>query len=330
MGTARTRSSTGLRLLDAQTRVAVIGTPFHQDHLSWYAPAVGGPPSQVEVELLPAPIWSAGQAGWWGLEARIDGQRIGELTQPVAGLYRSHLERVHRSGHRAGAEAHVVVGERGLLEVELYLPVADYPVEPSADPVDEIMRPARDRVPLWMGVTAAALLLAMVASVAVDRISRDDPVIATPAADTRLALAAPAPRPPAVPVPADPTPTAVTGPPAAVTTAAPTPRAAAAAAKPRPRTVARRVTAVVKAKPTPQPKIIATSLGSTSKPKPTTREPEPSDEPSSEPSTEPTTDPSTDPSNEPSKEPSNEPTSDPDPDTRPDQPAQNEPPEGED
>ena len=123
MAPARTPSTTGLRLLDAQTRVGLTGTPNYQDMLRRFAPATGGPPSQVQVELVPAPIRSTAQAGWWGLEARIDGSRVGELIQPEAGWYWPLVDDAVRRGHRPGAEAHVTVGERGTLDVELYLPV---------------------------------------------------------------------------------------------------------------------------------------------------------------------------------------------------------------
>ena len=76
-------------LLDAQTRVVLTGTPYHQDSLAWYAPPDGGPPSQVVAELVPAPIWSGDQAGWWGIEVRIDGYRVGELTHPDGRLVRA-------------------------------------------------------------------------------------------------------------------------------------------------------------------------------------------------------------------------------------------------
>ncbi len=131
---ARTRSTTGLHLLDAQTRVVLTGTPYHQDSLVWYTPPDGGPPSQVVVELVPALLWSGDQAGWWGIEVRIDGYRVGELTHPEAGWYWPTVDRMLRAGRRPGAEAHVVIGETGLLEVELYLPVAGAPAAEAPYP----------------------------------------------------------------------------------------------------------------------------------------------------------------------------------------------------
>ena len=260
MGTARARSSTGLYLLDAQTRVVLTGTPYHQDSLAWYAPAMGGPPSQVEVELVPAPLWSGAQAGWWGLEARIDGYRVGELTQPVAGWYQPMVDGVLRAGRQPGVEAHVVTGDGGALEVELYLPVAGTPVA-GGEAVG-----GRGAAPLWMGLVAAALLVVMIGSVAMDRINRSDPVVATPAAaDTVMSLAA---EPSSAPVPA---PTSAP----AVTTAAVPLSVAVAAPKPRPRTAAKRVPVVAKPKPKPKPRSSAKSTPRSTPTRTSEREPDP-------------------------------------------------------
>jgi hypothetical protein len=242
---ARARSTTGLHLLDAQTRVMLTGTPYHQDSLVWYTPADDGPPSQVLVELVPALLWSGDQAGWWGIEVRIDGYRVGELTHPEAGWYWPTVDRMLRSGRRPGAQAHVVLGETGLLEVELYLPVAVAPAAdapyPAAAPD---AAPSRSGVPLWMGVAAAALAVVMIASVAADRINRFEPVTASPAVDTVLSLAAETPSGPPSPDPA-PAPA-----PAVASSAAPVP---VAAVQPQPRATQRRVVA----KPKPKPKLAA-------------------------------------------------------------------------
>jgi hypothetical protein len=246
---ARARSTTGLHLLDAQTRVALTGTPYHQDSLVWYTPPEDGPPSQVVVELVPALLWSGDQAGWWGIEVRIDGSRVGELTHPEAGWYWPTVDRMLRAGQRPGAEAHVVLGETGLLEVELYLPVAGAPAAEAPYPAaaTDAAR-GRPAVPLWMGVAAAALAVVMIASVAADRINRYDPVTASPATDTVLSLAAEIPSsPPSVePVP-------VPAPAPAVTSSAAPPQVAAAAVQPRPRATSRRVPVVAKPKPKPRP-----------------------------------------------------------------------------
>jgi hypothetical protein len=242
---ARTPSTTGLHLLDAQTRVVLTGTPHHQDSLVWYTPPDGGPPSQVVVELVPALLWSGDQAGWWGIEVRIDGYRVGELTHPEAGWYWPTVDRMLRAGRRPGAEAHVVIGETGLLEVELYLPVVGAPAAEAPYPGSETdAARGQPAAPLWMGVAAAALAVVMIASVAADRINRFDPVTASPAADTVLSLAAEIPSsPPSVepaPAPA----------PAVTSSAAPVP---VAVEQPQPRATQRRVVA----KPKPKPKLAA-------------------------------------------------------------------------
>jgi hypothetical protein len=246
---ARARSTTGLHLLDAQTRVVPTGTPYHQDSLVWYTPPEDGPPSQVVVELVPALLWSGHQAGWWGIEVRIDGSRVGELTHPEAGWYWPTVDRMLRGGRRPGAEAHVVLGETGLLEVELYLPVAGAPAAEAPYPgaATDAAR-GRPAVPLWMGVAAAALAVVMIASVAADRINRFDPVTASPATDTVLSLAAEIPSsPPSI------EPAPVPAPAPAVTSSAAPPQVAAAAVQPRPRATSRRVPVVAKPKPKPRP-----------------------------------------------------------------------------
>jgi hypothetical protein len=245
---ARARSTTGLHLLDAQTRVVLTGTPYHQDSLAWYTPPDDGPPSQVVVELVPALLWSGDQAGWWGIEVRLDGYRVGELTHPEAGWYWPTVDRMLRAGRRPGAEAHVVIGETGLLEVELYLPVAGEPAAEAPYPGMATDADGRSGVPLWMGVAAAALAVVMIASVAADRINRFEPVTASPATDTVLSLAAEIPSiPPSVePVP-------VPAPAPAVTPSAAPPQVAVAAA-PRPRATSRRLPVVAKPKPKLAPK----------------------------------------------------------------------------
>jgi hypothetical protein len=254
---ARTRSTTGLHLLDAQTRVVLTGTPYHQDSLVWYTPPDDGPPSQVVAELVPALLWSGDQAGWWGIEVRIDGYRVGELTHPEAGWYWPTVDRMLAAGRRPGAEAHVVIGETGLLEVELYLPVAGAPAAEAPYPGTATdAAPDRPAPPLWMGVAAAALAVVMIASVAADRINRLEPVTASPAADTVLSLAAEIPSsPPSV----EPSPAPAPAP-AVAPSAAPVP---VAVVQPQPRATSRRVPVV--AKPKPKPKLAAKA---TPKPKP--------------------------------------------------------------
>jgi hypothetical protein len=266
---ARARSTTGLHLLDAQTRVVLTGTPYHQDSLAWYTPPDDGPPSQVVVELVPALLWSGDQAGWWGIEVRLDGYRVGELTHPEAGWYWPTVDRMLRAGRRPGAEAHVVIGETGLLEVELYLPVAGEPAAEAPYPGTATDADGRSGVPLWMGVAAAALAVVMIASVAADRINRFEPVTASPATATVLSLAAEIPSsPPSVePVP-------VPAPAPAVTPSAAPPQVAVAAA-PRPRATSRRLPVV--AKPKPKPKL-APKAAPKPKPRPVLKavvEPEP-------------------------------------------------------
>ena len=306
MGTARTRSSTGLRLLDAQTRVVLTGTPYHQDHLRWYAPAVGGPPSQVEVELLPAPIWSerAGRlVGARGPDRRPTGRRAdpagGRLVSAAPGA--ACRPDTAPGPRRTWSSASTACSRWSSTS---RWPTTGHDCRPSwrsAQPADAPTASgcrsgwaSRPRPCCWRWWPAWPWTGSC----------RNDPVTATPAADTRLALAAQAPSPARAGADrADAGPGDRARSPPWPRLRRPGPRPSRT--KTRPKTVAKRVTAV--SKPKPKPKPTATSSRSTSKPKPTTREPEPTEEPSKEPTKDPT------------KKPTKEPTKDPKPDPEPDE-----------
>ena len=141
-------ASAGLFLLDAQHGIVLSGGENRQETLRRYAPAVGGPPGQVVVELGFAPLPGPGlpQTGRSGIDARIAGQRIGELSQTDAAWYRPLLERAVRHGLRPGCEAHVVHGGFGMLELEIYLPVVDHAARSNRS-ASRSERAARPRSP---------------------------------------------------------------------------------------------------------------------------------------------------------------------------------------
>jgi hypothetical protein len=86
----------GLDLLDPDHEVVVTGEEDHQDVLRAWAPHAG--PRRVAVELRPAPLRRGRHAGQPGLEALLDGRRIGELTQLMSVRYRSRVDEVLRRG----------------------------------------------------------------------------------------------------------------------------------------------------------------------------------------------------------------------------------------
>ncbi|MCB2654561.1 hypothetical protein KQ768_15455, partial [Listeria monocytogenes] len=74
----------------------VVGTrgEFHRSALRASTPPADGPPRNVLVELAFAPIESGHHRGRRGIEIRLDGERIGELSGPVSARYGPLLEDV--------------------------------------------------------------------------------------------------------------------------------------------------------------------------------------------------------------------------------------------
>ena len=131
-------SSHGLTLLDPDHRVVVTGEERYQSVLAGYAPGADGRARRVAVELGFTPV---GRAARGALELRLDGQRVGELTELMTRRYGPLVDALLRQGRRPGAVALVVHGRRGRVEVELRLPEA-----PAGAPAE---RPAP--MPPWPG-----------------------------------------------------------------------------------------------------------------------------------------------------------------------------------
>ncbi len=169
----------GLTLLDPDQEVVVTGEEDHQDVLRAWAPHAG--PRRVAVELRPAPLRRGRLAGQPGLEALLDGRRIGELTPLMSTRYRPHVDDVLRRGGRPGAIGLVRHGRRGLVEVELRLPDLDVapvpqpapapvpapfpaPLPPAGRPPQpDAPRPSRGRfrTPALVGAGVVTLLIAI-------------------------------------------------------------------------------------------------------------------------------------------------------------------------
>ena len=167
----------GLDLLDPDHEVVVTGEEDHQDVLRAWAPPAG--PRRIAVELRPAPLRRGRHAGQPGLEALLDGRRIGELTQLMSVRYRARVDEVLRRGGRPGAVGLVRHGRHGMVEVELRLPdVTAAPVPrpvpapgPGPRPVpvpppgggapDPTPGRSRRRTPLLVGGGVLTLLIAV-------------------------------------------------------------------------------------------------------------------------------------------------------------------------
>lgn len=156
-------SPAGLTLLAPDRTVVGTRGEFHRSARQAYAPLADGRPRNVVVELAFTPIEAEHQRGRRGIEIRLDGERVGELTAPTAALYGPLLEDVLFVGGRPACIATVVNGPQGA-EVELRLPVVPVgaavppelplPVSAGAFPVA-----AGRRTPVLIGAGLAALLI---------------------------------------------------------------------------------------------------------------------------------------------------------------------------
>jgi len=134
-------STVDLSLLAPEREVAVVEAEHHQVALAGYAPAPGEPPRRLVAELVRAPVTSAGWTGRPGVEVRIDGGRVGELTYRTAQDYLPILEVLMARGERVGCRALVKHGRHGLVEVELRVP----PVRLAPVAAPTVERPSRAR-----------------------------------------------------------------------------------------------------------------------------------------------------------------------------------------
>jgi hypothetical protein len=205
----------GLHLLDGQHGVLLVGVEHHQDLLRRCAPDAPAALVQVVVELRFVPSPDGARV----VEARIRGDRVGLLPEPDATRYRPLLERAEQLGVRPGCDGHVRGAESGGLDVEVFLPAfvdpdmlgSDEPEPISWLPPAPVEARRTRRSLVLLGLTAAALLLAVVGVVGYGRWSQPVDPSAGPAALSPSGVAQPPPAsaspvPPA-PVPLAPAPT---------------------------------------------------------------------------------------------------------------------------
>ncbi|MGX7827111.1 hypothetical protein ACTG9Q_18680 [Actinokineospora sp. 24-640] len=126
-------SSAGLFMLDPAVTVTVTREEHHQPALSRYQVA-SGQSRRVAVELRWCAIAAGKYQGRRGIEVRLDGRRVGELTHATSQRYARFVEAVTAQHARPGCEATVEEGKRGL-ELRLHLPR-------HTDPLPVIFPPA--------------------------------------------------------------------------------------------------------------------------------------------------------------------------------------------
>lgn len=111
----------GLEMLTPEKMVTVTKDEDHQAALAPFAPNDASPIRRVAVELCHCVISKGKYAGQRAIEARLDGQRIGELTRQMSQRYNDVVDEYIAKGQRPGCEAVIMLTERGL-QAELRLP----------------------------------------------------------------------------------------------------------------------------------------------------------------------------------------------------------------
>jgi hypothetical protein len=122
-------SAPGLAVLEPRRTILVTQVEDHQDILAPHAP-VDSERRDVLVELAFCTVSAGMYAGSRGIEVRLDGYRVGELTPTMSHRYAELLEQVYAAGQQPGAEAVVKHGPRGV-EMQLRLPALDESEEPT-------------------------------------------------------------------------------------------------------------------------------------------------------------------------------------------------------
>lgn len=187
-------------MLDAERAVVLTGGEQYQDAL-WEYPPVPGRSRRIAIELVPIGP---------RLEARLDGQRVGELSALMSLRYGPTVDGVLRRGERPGCVGRVVWGKGGGVEVELRLPAVNAAGGPPTEqiPVVVLPRRRRSRTPLWLGAGIVGLLVVIGGVVG---LSRGGAPPAAAVAVSTSTTSTPAPRPvvdaPTVTPSATPTPT---------------------------------------------------------------------------------------------------------------------------
>lgn len=158
-------SPAGLTLLAPDRTVAGTRGEHHQSSLRPYAPLDDGLPRKFVVELAFSPVETPHHQGRRGVEIRLDGGTVGELSALMSAHYGPLVEDVLLLGGRPACIAEVANGNRGV-ELELRLP--EVPVGAVVPPESAELLPAditpappgpARRTPYLVGAGVAALLI---------------------------------------------------------------------------------------------------------------------------------------------------------------------------
>lgn len=114
-------SAAGLVMVPGEVTVTVTGEQDHQDVLARYS-VPDGVTRHVAVHLTWCTIATGKHRGQRGIEVRLDGQRVGELTFLMSQRYAPVLMHVESSGGSTGSAAFVQLGGNGLLQIALRMP----------------------------------------------------------------------------------------------------------------------------------------------------------------------------------------------------------------
>ena len=149
--------TTGRLLLDAERTVVLTGEEHHQDWLRRYVPHPGVAPRQVLLTLAFGLATRGERTGQGTIEALLDGRRVGELTHRMTSRYQPLLRTAMGDGGRPDCRGRLIIGRRGLVEVELGLPaVAD---SGEARPVVPAGASTRKRIGIGAAAVTALLVL---------------------------------------------------------------------------------------------------------------------------------------------------------------------------
>ncbi|MBV9919831.1 MAG: excalibur calcium-binding domain-containing protein [Pseudonocardia sp.] len=169
-------------MLDAERSVVVTGEEHYQDVL--YDVLYGSTTERGQVRRVAVELVPIGPR----LEARLGGQRVGELTALMSLRYGPTVDSVLRRGERPGCVGRISLGRRGV-EMELRLPAVNAAGGPPTEQlpiITQARKPVRrSRTPLWLGVGVVGLLVAVGVAVGAARTStpvRDTVAARTPAA----------------------------------------------------------------------------------------------------------------------------------------------------
>src|SRR5690349_3377797 len=114
-------SAAGLVMVPGEVTVTVTGEQHHQEALARYA-VPDGVARHVAVHLTWCAIATGKYRGQRGIEVRLDGYRVGELTFPMSQRYAPALMHVESGGGATGCAALVQRGGNGLLQIVLRMP----------------------------------------------------------------------------------------------------------------------------------------------------------------------------------------------------------------